>query len=192
MTPSGTRTRSMRMPFGRRHDAMTAPTGSLSLRMTSSPAAMASIRSALSVKPVEESGSRAARTLPRPRPARWRPGSPAARRAWPWPWRQAHGSCVPPAQARAHGRPCALSRPISRIVAFELSGTFDRLKGGIHGLDPSRVQRFLPCSARPGEAARRDRCPQQSTGIRHLGHRVRGTCPKVRMLRSRFRNGRVS
>ena len=35
MTPSGTRTRSMRMPLGRRQDAMTTPTGSLSVRTAS-------------------------------------------------------------------------------------------------------------------------------------------------------------
>ena len=40
----------MRMPLGRRHDAKTVPTGSLSLRMTSRPSAMASIRAASRVR----------------------------------------------------------------------------------------------------------------------------------------------
>ncbi len=49
MTPSGTRTRSMVMPFGRVQDSVTVPTGSLSARTASMPAAMASTRASSSV-----------------------------------------------------------------------------------------------------------------------------------------------
>ena len=44
MTPSGTRTRSMRIPFGRVHESVTVPTGSGNRCTTSTPAAIASMR----------------------------------------------------------------------------------------------------------------------------------------------------
>ena len=50
MTPSGTRTRSMVMPFGRVQDSVTRPTGSFSARTTSMPAAMASTRASSSAR----------------------------------------------------------------------------------------------------------------------------------------------
>ncbi len=48
MTPSGTRTRWMRRPFGRVHSASTVPTGSGSAAMSSTPRAIASTRAASS------------------------------------------------------------------------------------------------------------------------------------------------
>ena len=46
ITPSGTRTRWIRKPFGRSHSASTVPTGSASRAISSTPRAMASTRTA--------------------------------------------------------------------------------------------------------------------------------------------------
>jgi len=49
ITPSGTRTRSMVMPFGRVQHSVTTPTGSGSARTTSIPSAIAAMRLSSSV-----------------------------------------------------------------------------------------------------------------------------------------------
>ncbi len=50
MTPSGTRTRSMVMPFGRCQLSVTTPTGSAIARTVAMPSAMASMRAGVSVR----------------------------------------------------------------------------------------------------------------------------------------------
>src|SRR5882672_8960267 len=50
MTPSGTRTREISMPLGRRHDSTTLPTGSGSAAISRSPCAISSIRASVSVR----------------------------------------------------------------------------------------------------------------------------------------------
>src|SRR5215470_6109933 len=49
ITPSGTRTREISMPLGRRHDSTTAPTGSGRAAISRSPCAISSIRDSVSV-----------------------------------------------------------------------------------------------------------------------------------------------
>src|SRR5437870_5425657 len=60
-TPSGTRTREISMPFGRRHTSTTVPTGSGSAAISRSPCAISSRRLSVSVR-----RSRNARVAPRP------------------------------------------------------------------------------------------------------------------------------
>ena len=71
---AASRTRSIRRPFGRVHSASTAPTGSGSAAMSSTPSAMASMRAGVERQPVDEGAGRR-----RPRAARgrwrWRRGS---------------------------------------------------------------------------------------------------------------------
>src|SRR5689334_20952461 len=50
MTPSGTRTREISMPLGRRHDSTTVPTGSGRAAIWRSPWAISSIRDSVSVR----------------------------------------------------------------------------------------------------------------------------------------------
>ena len=50
MTPSGTRTRSMVMPFGRCQLSVTTPTGSAIARTVAMPSAIASMRAGVSVR----------------------------------------------------------------------------------------------------------------------------------------------
>src|SRR5437879_5773723 len=64
MTPSGTRTREISIPLGRRHDSTTVPTGSGSAAISRSPCAISSMRASVSIR-----RSRKARaTRPRARP----------------------------------------------------------------------------------------------------------------------------
>src|SRR3954471_6011487 len=60
-TPSGTRTRSIVMPFGRVHRSVTMPTGSGRSRMTSTPSAMAATRLSSSVSRSRKAASAPAR-----------------------------------------------------------------------------------------------------------------------------------
>jgi len=50
MTPRGTRTREISMPFGRRHDSATVPTGSGSAAIWRRPLAISSMRASESVR----------------------------------------------------------------------------------------------------------------------------------------------
>ena len=122
----------MRMPLGRRHDARTVPTGSLSLRMTSRPSAMASIRAASRVRrsrkaavaPEDLASARSSRLAARiaacePRMALAMAAS--ARFFW------AAGAS---ASARAALR---ASRPMSRIVASSLDSTLPWLPTALSG-----------------------------------------------------------
>ena len=146
------------------------PTGSLSLRITSSPAAMASIRWASSV-----SRSRNAALAPADF-ASATSSALAARIAdraagWPRPWRQAHGSCALPAQARAHGRPRALARPMSRIVASSFPELPSALSGAFMAL--IRLAFTVSYHVRRGPA-RRPRRRWLSTAVHAVscpGHR---------------------
>ena len=142
----------MRMPFGRRHDAITVPTGSLSLRITSSPAAIASTRSASSDKPVEKGRRRAAGFAPPPDLPHWRRGLSRERaRIALAIAASARFFCAAGASASARAAWRA-ARPSSRMVAVEpiveLPGSSDRLERGVHsnpqpcpdhGLDPSCI-----------------------------------------------------
>ncbi len=185
----------MRMPFGRRHDAMTVPTGSLSLRMTSRPAAIASTRSASSA-----SRSRKAGVAPADL-ASARSSALAARivragaRGSPWPWRRARGSSAPPGRAPARAPPCAprgrcrawsaSSSPLraSWNAATALSGAFIGSSRSYrpHGLDPSCI-RELPTMF--GQVRRGGRRAGSRQSVTHSNpqhswarHRIQGTSP---------------
>src|SRR5580700_10233324 len=147
----------MRMPLGRRQDAKTVPTGSLSLRMTSRPSAIASIRAASRVRrsrktavaPETLASAKSSRLAARivacePRIA----FAMAARARFFW----AAGAS---ASARAALR---AARPMSRIVASSLDSTLPWLPTALSGafmalIRLTYIQRFLPRSAGWGEAA---------------------------------------
>ena len=120
MTPSGTRTRSIRMPFGRRHAAKTVPTGSLSLRMTSRPAAAAAMRSASSVSRSRKAGVAPADFASATSSALAARIAGCARRMALAMAASASFFCAAGASARVRAARRA-ARPISRMVASSLS-----------------------------------------------------------------------
>src|SRR5580700_5860706 len=158
----------MRMPLGRRQDARTVPTGSLSLRMTSRPSAMPSIRAAsrlrrsrkAAVAPEALASARSSRLAARiaacePRMALAMAAS--ARFFW------AAGANAS-ARAALHA-----SRPMSRIVASSLDSTLPWLLTALSGAFMALIRLAFSASyhvragaaRQPGAVA----YPQQSTTV---------------------------
>ena len=160
------------MPLGRRHDAITVPTGSLSLRITSTPAAMASTRLASSVsrsRKAEAAPADFASATSSALAARIAAREPRMR---PWPWRPARDSCATPARSASACAAARARRPISRMVASSVPAFPTALSGAFMAL--IRLALWLPTMFRRAAARQLRRvpgCPHRSTALRAHGHR---------------------
>ena len=150
------------------------PIGSLSLRIVSSPVRHRLNPLGIERQPVQKSGRRARRLrlgyVFGIGGENSRPRTPDGR---------GHGGERPVLARRRRQRERArsLARRAANVAhgCVEVARVPHCLERSIHGLDPSRVQGFLPCSARPGEAApRRWLSTSVHMPSRH-GHRNRRT-----------------